>query len=246
VIVGADGANSLVRRTRETAFGTSVDYLSNRYAWYGTRRWFDALCHTFIATEDGFFNAHHHAHADDMSTFVVEVDEPTFNRCGFETMSPEQARLKCEQVFERILAGSPLISNNSIWRRFPKIWNERWSVGNRVLIGDALHTAHFSIGSGTRLAMEDAIALASALAAHSGDIPAALASYEAARKPAVATLTAAANNSAQWYENFAGHMSLEPLDFAMSYITRSGRVDLDRLRSKSPRFMAAYEERRRA
>jgi 2-polyprenyl-6-methoxyphenol hydroxylase-like FAD-dependent oxidoreductase len=119
-------------------------------------------------------------------------------------------------------------------------------VGNCVLLGDALHTAHFSIGSGTRLAMEDAIALASALAASPSDIPAALTSYETKRKPAVATLTSAANKSAEWYENFAGHMQLDPLDFAMSYITRSGRVDLDRLRSTSPEFVAAYEARRQA
>jgi 2-polyprenyl-6-methoxyphenol hydroxylase-like FAD-dependent oxidoreductase len=179
-----------------------------------------------------------------MSTFVVEVDERTFSRSHFDTKDADSARAKCEQVFGPVLKGHSLISNNSIWRRFPKIWNGRWSVGNRVLIGDALHTAHFSIGSGTRLALEDAIALQAALSAQS-DVPAALASFEAARKPQVAKLTAAANSSAEWYENFAEHMRLDPLDFAMSYITRSGRVDLDRLRSTSPKFVAAYEARRR-
>ena len=148
-------------------------------------------------------------------------------------------------MFETTLQGHALISNNSIWRRFPKIWNDRWSVGNRVLLGDALHTAHFSIGSGTRLALEDAIALAAAVA-RATDIPSALLAFEAARKPKVATLTEAANRSAAWYENFAAHMRLDPLDFAMSYITRSGRVDLDRLRATSPQFVAAYEARRRA
>jgi 2-polyprenyl-6-methoxyphenol hydroxylase-like FAD-dependent oxidoreductase len=134
-----------------------------------------------------------------------------------------------------------LISNRSIWRQFPRIWNRRWSVGKCVLLGDALHTAHFSIGSGTRLAMEDAIALGRALADQPDDIPAALAAYEEARKPILRSLIEAANASAEWYEHFADHMRLVPLEFAMSYITRSGRVDLERLRRTSPGFVSAYE-----
>jgi len=177
---------------------------------------------------------------------VVEVDERTFVRCGFDAMDAESARAKCEQVFGATLEGHPLISNNSIWRRFPKIWNEHWSVGNRVLLGDALHTAHFSIGSGTRLALEDAIALTAAIVSQPSDVPAALSVFETTRKPAVEKLTTAAGRSADWYEHFAQHMRLAPLDFAMSYITRSGRVDFDRLRATSPQFVAAYEARRRA
>jgi 2-polyprenyl-6-methoxyphenol hydroxylase-like FAD-dependent oxidoreductase len=243
LIVGADGANSLVRQAHQVDFGTNTTQLTNRYAWYGTTRRFEALCHTFIETPEGVFNAHHHPHAPDMSTFVVEVDQRTFFRSGFDTMDADAAHAKCEQVFARILAGHKLISNNSIWRRFAKIWNDHWSFGNRVLLGDASHTAHFSIGSGTRLALEDAIALAAALESNA-DIPTALAAFESARKPQVAKLTAAANSSAEWYEHFADHMRLAPLDFAMSYITRSGRVDLDRLRATSPKFVAAYEARR--
>jgi len=244
LIVGADGANSLLRHTHEAEFGTTISQLTNRYAWYGTARQFEALCHTFIETPDGCFNAHHHPHALGMSTFVVEVDERTFFRCGFDTMDADSARAKCEQVFKATLEGHKLISNNSIWRRFPKIWNEHWSVGNRVLLGDALRTAHFSIGSGTRLALEDAIALAAAIVANPSDVPAALATFETARKPGVEKLTTAAGRSADWYENFAEHMRLAPLDFAMSYITRSGRVDMDRLRATSPQFVAAHEARR--
>jgi 2-polyprenyl-6-methoxyphenol hydroxylase-like FAD-dependent oxidoreductase len=241
LIVGADGANSLLRKSKEADFGTSVELCTNRFAWYGTQKRFDALSHTFIETPDGAFNAHHHRHAPGMSTFVVETDEATFFRCGLDAMDVETARNFCERVFAGTLDGAPLISNKSIWRRFPKIWNQRWSVGNRVLLGDALHTAHFSIGSGTRLAMEDAIALARALENHPDDIPVALAAYEEARKPALRNLIGAANASADWYEHFASHMHLAPLDFAMSYITRSGRVELERLRRTSPAFITAYE-----
>ncbi|HMI97178.1 MAG TPA: FAD-dependent monooxygenase [Micropepsaceae bacterium] len=241
VIVGADGANSVLRKSKETDFGTSIEFCTNRFAWYGTSKRFDALSHTFIRTPDGVFNAHHHRHAPGMSTFVVETDESTFLRCGLDAMDSDAARAFCERIFADALAGASLISNKSIWRQFPKVWNERWSVGHRVLLGDALHTAHFSIGSGTRLAMEDAIALARALESHAADVPAALAAYEAARKPAVQKLIAAANASAEWYEHFADHMGLAPLDFAMSYITRSGRVDLERLRRTSPEFVTAYE-----
>jgi 2-polyprenyl-6-methoxyphenol hydroxylase-like FAD-dependent oxidoreductase len=245
LIVGADGVNSVVRRGYENAFGTSVNYLTNRFAWFGTAKKFKALSHTFVETRLGYFNAHHHPHALDMSTFVVEVDEPTFFRAGFDRMEADQAKAVCEEVFAETLDGHALVSNKSIWRQFPKVWNERWSVGNRVLVGDALHTAHFSIGSGTRLAMEDAIALARALEQHAPDLATALAAYEEARKSIVTRLVAAANSSADWYERFAEHMALSPMEFAMSYITRSGRVDLERLRRSSPAFVAAYEASRK-
>jgi 2-polyprenyl-6-methoxyphenol hydroxylase-like FAD-dependent oxidoreductase len=137
-----------------------------------------------------------------------------------------------------------LISNNSIWRQFPIVHNEKWSARNCVLIGDALHTAHFSIGSGTRLAMEDAIALDKALAAGGNDVSAALQGFEAARRPILEKLVAGANGSATWYEQFSAHMHLAPVDFAMSYITRSGRIDLDRLRKLSPRFVERFEPAR--
>jgi 2-polyprenyl-6-methoxyphenol hydroxylase-like FAD-dependent oxidoreductase len=152
----------------------------------------------------------------------------------------------CERVFERTLNGHRLLSNRSGWRNFPNVRNAHWSTGNVVLIGDALRTAHFSIGSGTRLAMEDAIALARAIETNPADAGAAARAYEAARRPILDKLTMAANASGEWYEHFAGHMKLAPLDFAMSYITRSGRVDLDRLRVVSPKFVAAYEESRKS
>jgi 2-polyprenyl-6-methoxyphenol hydroxylase-like FAD-dependent oxidoreductase len=244
LVVGADGVHSFVRRLSEAAFGTRVDLLSNRFAWYGTTRAFETLSQTFVDTPFGPMNAHHYRYAPAMSTFIVECDAATWQRAAFETMDDAQTRAAIETAFADALQGHSLVANKSIWRRFPKIRNERWSVGNRVLVGDALRTAHFSIGSGTRLAFEDVIALAEALHDHrSGDIRAALLRYEAARRPIVDKLVAAANRSADWYERFAEHMRLGPWQLAWSYIQRSGRVDIDRLRQVSPRFVAEYEVR---
>jgi 2-polyprenyl-6-methoxyphenol hydroxylase-like FAD-dependent oxidoreductase len=243
LVVGADGANSFVRRRSEAAFGTRVELLSNRFAWYGTTRAFETLSQTFVDTPVGPMNAHHYRYAPAMSTFIVECDAATWQRARFETMADAQTRATLESAFADALQGHPLVANKSIWRRFPKIRNDRWSVGNRVLVGDALRTAHFSIGSGTRLAFEDVIALAAALRDHSGDVPAALETYEGARRPIVDKLVAAANRSADWYAHFAEHMRLVPWQLAWSYIQRSGRVDVDRLRQVSPRFVAEYEAR---
>jgi 2-polyprenyl-6-methoxyphenol hydroxylase-like FAD-dependent oxidoreductase len=243
LIVGADGINSIVRRAQEREVGTAVSHLSNRFAWFGTTQSFATLTQTFRLTEHGAFNAHHYRYAPGMSTFIVEVDEATFHRCGFDKMPADKARRLCEEVFADALCGHTLISNNSVWRQFPKIRNQRWSAGNLVLLGDALHTAHFSIGSGTRLAMEDAIALDKALAGNSG-IASALQAYEATRRPIVEKLVSAADASADWYENFASHLALAPIDLAMSYIRRSGRVDLARLQQVSPLFVARYKRER--
>lgn len=243
LVVGTDGVNSLVRRGNEERFGASVRFLSNRFAWFGTGRRFETLTQTFVETDAGSFNAHHYRYAPNLSTFIVEVDGATFARAGFGQMDEEQTRSFCERVFAQALDGNQLISNKSTWRQFPIVHNEHWSVGNCVLVGDALHTAHFSIGSGTRLAMEDAIALDKALT-HSDDIGAALAAYETARRPILEKLVSGANGSATWYEHFAEHMRLAPVDFAMSYITRSGRIDIDRLRRLSPRFVDQFERNR--
>jgi 2-polyprenyl-6-methoxyphenol hydroxylase-like FAD-dependent oxidoreductase len=244
LIVGADGVNSLVRRSHEREFGATLTHLGNRFAWFGTTKPFATLTQTFRQSALGHFNAHHYRYQPAMSTFIVEVDDETFRQAGFNHLDEAEARAVCENVFAEALDGHKLISNNSIWRRFPIVRNERWYHGNHVLIGDALHTAHFSIGSGTRLAMEDAIALDRALAGHPRDIPSALAAYERARRPVLEKLVGGANASAVWYEHFPDHMRLEPIDFAMSYVTRSGRIDLKRLRQISPRFAARYERER--
>jgi 2-polyprenyl-6-methoxyphenol hydroxylase-like FAD-dependent oxidoreductase len=241
LIVAADGVNSLVRRTFQREFGTSLAHLDSNFVWYGTARRFDTLTQTFVENEFGTFNAHHYRYAPGMSTFIVECDPVTWQRAGLDGTSEDESRRICEQVFAATLQGDPLVSNRSIWRNFPWVWNDRWSHRNMVLIGDALRTAHYSIGSGTRLAIEDALALTRALEAEPGDLSAALARYEATRRPIVETLVAASKMSAAWYERFPEHMQLAPLDLAMSYVRRSGRIDDERLRNMAPRFMAQYD-----
>jgi 2-polyprenyl-6-methoxyphenol hydroxylase-like FAD-dependent oxidoreductase len=240
LIVAADGLNSFVRRAFEGDFGTSLSYSANKFAWYGTTKRFETLSQTFVETELGAFNAHHYRYAPGMSTFLIECDPATWRRYGFADKTTEESQAVCEKVFASTLDGHRLVSNKSVWRNFPWIWNERWSFKNMVLIGDALHSAHFSIGSGTRLAIEDAIALVKALEAE-GDISRALVRYQTERQPIVKKLVTAARTSADWYEKFADHMKLDLLDFAYSYITRSGRIDDARLRAMSPLFMARYE-----
>ena len=240
LIVAADGLNSMVRRSFEHEFGASITHSTNKFAWYGTTKTFATLSQTFVATDRGTFNAHHYRYSPSMSTFLVECDAATWDAYGFADKTIDESEAICEQVFAFALDGHRLISNKSVWRNFPWIWNDRWSHRNKVLIGDALHSAHFSIGSGTRLAIEDAIALAKALEPET-DTAEGLARYEAERKPTVKKLVTAARTSADWYENFPAHMQRDLLDFAYGYITRSGRIDDARLRAMSPQFMARYE-----
>ncbi len=237
LVVAADGANSFVRRAHGEAFGTTLTHQQNKFAWFGTTRVFDTLTQTFVRSQHGTFNAHHYRHSPEMSTFVVECDAATWERAGFASLNEAATLRYCETVFAGTLGGHRLVSNKSIWRNFPNLRNERWRAGNTVLIGDALRTAHFSIGSGTRLAMEDAIALERALRKHPKDLEKGLMAYEAARRPIVEKFAAAADASGAWYERFPQHMRLEPREFAWSYIQRSGRIDPERLRRISPKFV---------
>ena len=244
LIVGADGVNSFLRNRLIDSFGGSTSNLENRFVWYGTNRPFDTLTQTFIGNELGTFNAHHYRYAADRSTFIVECDPETWCRAGLDRADAASSRRLCEQIFAATLQGAPLIDNNSIWRNFPWVHNERWAAGNVVLIGDAAHTAHYSIGSGTRLALGDALALANSLAdVEVGQISAALQRYEAERRPRVEKLVAASRRSADWYRRFPEHMRLEPMQLAMSYLRRASHIDGQRLRSTSPSFAMRYERK---
>ena len=243
LIVGANGAFSWVRAENEDKFGTSCDWRPNKFIWYGTSKVFDSLSLTFRETDFGVFCAHHYRYSPTMSTFLVEVEDETWKRAGFEHMSPEDTVRCCEKVFAKELDGQPIISNNSHWRNFPAIWNERWSFDNVVIIGDALRTAHFSIGSGTRLAMEDSVALFKAFKEQGNDVKAALACFQERRLPPMKKIWDAANISLGWYESMDEKIKmLTPVELAYSYMTRTGRVNHAEVRRRDPGLADAYEQ----
>jgi 2-polyprenyl-6-methoxyphenol hydroxylase-like FAD-dependent oxidoreductase len=244
VVVAADGSNSLVRSALQARFQPKIELLTNRFAWYGTTQPFECLTLTFRANEHGAFVAHHYRHAQAMSTFVVECDAATWQEAGLARMDDAQSRAYCERVFAADLDGHPLVSNKSLWRQFPLLSNRSWYSGKFVLIGDALRTVHFSIGSGTRLAFEDAIALDRAFGEAGEDVARALAVFERERRPVVEKLLVAANASSYWYERFPEKMREAPWRLAYDYMTRSGRMTDGRLRELAPRFMRRVEAER--
>jgi 2-polyprenyl-6-methoxyphenol hydroxylase-like FAD-dependent oxidoreductase len=243
LVVGAGGAFSWVRTENEDKFGTTTDWRPNKFIWYGTSKAFNSLTLTFRETDVGVFCAHHYRYKPDMSTFLVEVEEATWQRAGFENMSPEDTIRYCERVLAKDLEGHPVITNNSHWRNFPAVWSEQWSFDNVVLLGDALRTAHFSIGSGTRLAMEDAVALFKAFReCGTGDLKTAFARFQETRLPPMKKIWDAANVSIRWYEEMDKLVStLSPVEFAYSYMTRTGRVNHAEVRKRDPKLAAAYE-----
>jgi len=242
LVVGASGAFSAIRGADEAGFGTTTDWRPNRFIWYGSTKPFDSLTLTFRETAAGVFCAHHYRYRPDRSTFLVEVTDATWQRAGFAAMDEAATIAHCERVFAKDLDGHPILSNKSAWRQFPAVWNERWSVGKVVLIGDALRTAHFSIGSGTRLAMEDAVALFKGFREHGNDVPAALAAFRTIRQPPMKKIWDAANVSLRWYERMDDLVpALRPVEFAYSYMTRTGRVDHAEMRRRDPALAQAYE-----
>ncbi|MGI9481499.1 MAG: FAD-dependent monooxygenase [Hyphomicrobiales bacterium] len=241
LVVGADGVNSSVRTRLCDEFQPQMHELTNRFIWYGASKAFETLSLTFRSHEGGVYVAHHYRYTPQMSTFIVECDTATYERAGLAEMTETQSLHHCSDVFARDLAGGELISNRSLWRRFPVLTNRNWTAGNVVLIGDALRTIHFSIGSGTRLAMEDAVILYQAFRAQGQNVEQALELFTANRRPQVDKLLAAARGSYDWYEGFAAKMSLSPYSLAYDYMTRSGRMSEGRLQEIAPDFFRRWK-----
>ncbi len=240
LLVGADGVNSLVRQRYGQFFQPSLDVRKNKYVWLGTNRLFHGLTLTFRETDAGFFAAHSYKYSSAASTFIVECPEGTWAKAGLDRMAEDETCRYLAEVFKNDLGGHPLLSNNSKWINFLLVKNRRWHHRNVVLLGDALHTAHFSIGSGTKLALEDAIALAKCFAT-TANVASALPEFERVRKPIVDDLQDAAQASLLWFEHFWDDMHMDPMRFAFRVMTRSGKVDYDKLKVRDPAFVSAVE-----
>lgn len=247
VVVGADGINSVIRRQFAAEFGTTQNNLTNHFAWYGSEKVFDAPALVFRKYDGGHFVAHYYAYSDTMSTFVAECDDATWDRLNLGVLSDDQRQALFERIFAPELDGHTLISNKSVWRQFPVIRNKHWTHGRHVLIGDALASAHFSIGSGTRIAMTDSIALSRALLDSDGDALAGLSAFEASHSRQKNKLIDASERSYNWYERMAEWMeTLPPEDFVYQFMTRTGRIDDARLRAEFPTLMKRLEPSLRA
>jgi len=249
VIVGADGANSTARRELESHLTPSLELARNKYIWFGTTKVFDEFNFIFEDTPSGMVWAHIYPYSDEGSTFIVEVRPETWSALGFDKtehevfppgVSDDYALQQCEEIFAAHLDGLGLLGNNSRWLQFPTISCDRWHHGNVVLMGDAIHTAHFSVGSGTKLAMEDAIALAGLLLS---DLPLAnaFARYEEMRRPEVESLQRAAKASRNWFEGADRYRNLDPEQFVFSMLTRSQRITYDNLRVRDPGYMSQVD-----
>jgi anthraniloyl-CoA monooxygenase len=249
LIVAADGVNSAVRNAHPDWFGASVEMGDCRFMWLGTTLVFDCFNFLIEETPTGVMQVHAYPYSATESTFIVEAAERVWRRAGFDSVdsmalgpgvSDAGSVRRCSELFEHILQGRPLNANNSKWLRFPTIRTRIWSRDNVVLVGDAAHTAHFSIGSGTKLAMEDALSLAAALDENS-DLESAVASYEAERRPVVESTQRAAQASQKWFEDISQYVGQEPLQFAFNLMTRSRRVTHSNLRLRDPDFAERVE-----
>ncbi|MGQ0813256.1 MAG: bifunctional salicylyl-CoA 5-hydroxylase/oxidoreductase [Gemmatimonadota bacterium] len=250
LVVGADGANSLMRRMFADHFRPDLAVRSARYIWLGTPLQLDAFTFIVIQNEHGVFQVHGYRFDRELSTFIVECDECSWKNAAFDRMDTTATLFACEALFAPWLKGKPLLTNATHqsaapWQRFTRVRNERWWHDNMVLIGDAAHTAHFSIGSGTKLAMEDSIALARALGSvgvwEGESVRAALDAFENERKTEALKLQNAARNSMEWFENVRRYVHLEPEQFAYSLLTRSQRVSHENLRLRDKAYLESVE-----
>ncbi len=240
LLVGADGLKSMVREGMREEFQTRTETRRNYYIWYGTPQIFDALTMMFRSHPDGLYIAHAYKFDPNLSTFIVECDPETWERAGFAAMTEQQTAAYLADIFQDELDGQPLKSNASSWYNFVLVRNNRWHHENIVLLGDALHSVHFSIGSGTKLAVEDAIALSGSFA-EKHSIQAALKDFERRRKPRTEAFQFAALDSLLWLENIREHVDQDALPFAYQLMTRSNRVGHRRLKDQDPEFLERYE-----
>jgi anthraniloyl-CoA monooxygenase len=241
LVVAADGVNSLARRLHQEWFEPSLDLHRTKYAWFGADLAVDAFTFIFRDTEHGLFQVHAYPFDAHTSTFIVEAHESTWRRAGLDQMPEEEGLRFCEDLFRPELGDHKLLSNRSIWFTFVTLRNRNWHHGKVVLVGDAAHTAHFTIGSGTKLAMEDAISLATAFLRHPTDLEAALTWYELDRQPVVERFQEAARESATYFESVSRYRGFEPIQFAFNLLTRSGRIGHLELEKRDPRFVAAVD-----
>ena len=240
LIVAADGLNSRVRDSHAEHFQPSTDLRPNRFAWMGSTKPLDAFTFSFRETPHGVFIAHAYQYEPGASTWVLETDADTFSRAGLDDMDEAAAARLMELVFADDLSGHRLLTNRSVWRRFPMIRNRRWTMGKIVLLGDAKATAHFSIGSGTKLAMEDAIALHACFREERG-VTEALARFEIGRRADVEKTQHAADVSLVWFEHLRRFWDMDPVRFAFGLMTRSKSITYDNLRLRAPEFVDAVD-----
>lgn len=241
LVVGADGVNSTLRQQLAGCFEPTIDWRPNRFVWLGTTKPFPAFTFYFRETEHGLWRVHAYQYEPGRSTFIVECTEATWSSAGMDEASEDETLAFCGDLFSEELGGHPLIANKSVWRRFPTVRCARWAVDGVVLIGDAAHTAHFSVGSGTRMGMLDAIALRDALAGAS-TVASALERYESERRPPIESLQRAAQASLEWFEATERYMDLDPLQFTFALLTRSLRITHEDLRERDPDFLRAVDE----
>ncbi|MGH8263974.1 MAG: FAD-dependent monooxygenase, partial [Steroidobacteraceae bacterium] len=245
LIVAADGVNSRTRQRHAAVFRPDIDVRKCRFIWLGTTQKFPAFTFAFEETEHGWFQIHAYQFSAELSTVIVETREETWRAHGLESCDTEASIAFCEKLFGQYLGGHRLISNakhlrGSAWLNFNRVLCECWHDGKVVLIGDAAHTAHFGIGSGTKLAMEDAVSLVRHVAAVS-DVPAGLASYQAERSLEALKLQSAARNRMEWFENVARYTDLKPWQFAYSLLTGSQRIGHENLRLRDPDYVGRVE-----